>query len=133
MSLKKQLKKRAVRNSYSDPAKAKGGIGTALWKLDRRFLLAGVSALALLAASPQAHAVDILRSNPKASPVANVTAQQAAAMQQAQVAARRASNALARATQAIQAMQAAQNAARNLALQTQSAVPNGPVRARADS
>src|SRR5215813_6007937 len=86
------------------------------YKFKHAALLAGVSALALMAASPSAHAVDILRSNPKASPVANVTAQQAAAMQAAQAAARRATNALARATQAIQAMQQAQAAARNLAL-----------------
>src|ERR1700744_1373263 len=50
----------------------------------RRALLAGVSLYALLAAAPQVHASDILRGNTTASPTANVTAAQAAAMQQAQ-------------------------------------------------
>src|SRR5262249_6752014 len=88
-------------------------------------LLAGVSAIALMAASPAAWAGDILHNNRLASQVAAVTAQQVAAMQQAQAAAKQASNSLARATQAIQAMQAAQNAARNLALQTAGTIPNG--------
>jgi filamentous hemagglutinin len=87
-------------------------------------LLTSVSALTLLSAG-SAMAGDILRGNRAASPVANVTAQQAAAMQAAQQAARRSANSLARATQAVQAMRQAQTAARNLALQAPSAVPNG--------
>lgn len=78
-----------------------------------------------MAASPGAEARDILRGNRVVSPVAQVTAQQAAAVQAAQATARQASNALKRTTQAIQAMQATQSAARNLALQTPSNIPNG--------
>lgn len=91
----------------------------------RTALLAGASALALMAASAQSEAGDILRGNKMAAPVANVTAQQAAAMQEAQRAAVRTQNSLARATQAMQAMRAAQKAARDLALKGPSAVPNG--------
>lgn len=93
----------------------------------RAMLLAlgqGASALALLASSG-VNAGDILRGNGVASPVANIAAQQTAAMQQAQRAARQANNSLARATQALQAMRAAQDAARDLALNTPSTVPNG--------
>ncbi|MGK2742385.1 filamentous hemagglutinin family protein [Tepidicaulis sp. LMO-SS28] len=66
-----------------------------------------------------------MRGNRVASPVANVTASQAAAMVEAQKAARQTSNSLARATQAIQAMRAAQSAARDLALQAPGSLPNG--------
>ncbi|MGK2742389.1 filamentous hemagglutinin family protein [Tepidicaulis sp. LMO-SS28] len=91
----------------------------------RSVLLAGASAAAIISATSPAEAGDILRGNRMSSPVANVTAQQAASMQQAQKAARQASNSLSRATQAIQAMRAAQNAARDLALKAPSTVPNG--------
>ncbi len=56
-------------------------------RISRGMLLAGVSAFALMIATPSAHAGDILRGNTTASPTANVTAAQAAAMQQAQQAA----------------------------------------------
>ncbi|TWT03885.1 filamentous haemagglutinin family protein [Reyranella sp. CPCC 100927] len=90
-------------------------------------LLTSVSTITLALAGPASQARDILRGNSVAAPVANVTAQQAAAMQQAQTMARQAQNALARTTRALQAAQAAQVAARSVALTTPSAVPNGLV------
>src|ERR1700738_1696435 len=79
----------------------------------RRVLLAGTSMLAL--ALPVAHArplgsTTVMSAPNFASDAATAAAQQAAAI------ARQSQNALARATQAIQAMQAAQTAARNLAV-----------------
>jgi len=88
-------------------------------------LLASVSALTLCASSNPVTAGNILIGNPAASPVVSVTAQQAAAMQQAQAMALQSQNSLARATQALQALRAAQDAACNLVLQTPETIPNG--------
>lgn len=96
-------------------------------RLVRAGLLAGVSTIALAMAGGSLHARSLRGGGSAAAPVAQVTAQQAAAMQQAQQAARRANNALQRTTQAIQAMRAAQNAARDLAQQAPGTVPNGLV------
>ncbi len=94
----------------------------------RTLLLRGASVAALLtglALSTSAQAGDILRGNAVASPVAAITAAQTAANVQAQASAITAQNSLARTTQALQAMQAAQSAAHNLAIAAPSNVPNG--------
>jgi filamentous hemagglutinin len=86
-------------------------------------LLATVSALALLSASPEAHARSLGGWKPVPSQAAVAAAQSAS--QEAAKAARQAQNALQRATRAIQAMQASQQAARDAARAALSNVPNG--------
>jgi len=92
-------------------------------------LLAGVSALALVAASGPADAVCLGRCGGGGVTSATTAAATAAIMsaQQAAAATQQSMNSLSRATQAVQAMQAAQTAAHNLALGAPSSVPNGLV------
>jgi filamentous hemagglutinin family protein len=87
-------------------------------------LLAGVSVLTLLSASP-AQAKGSLSLGSIGSPAANAAAAALASVQQAANATAQARSSLARATQAIQAMQQAQSAARNLSLQAQNLIPDG--------
>src|SRR5262249_8632432 len=79
-------------------------------------LLASASAVTLLASAPAARAGNILVQGLAASG-ASATAAAISAAQQAAAMAQQAQNSLARTTLAIQAMQAAQSAARSLALQ----------------
>jgi filamentous hemagglutinin family protein len=88
-------------------------------------LLAGTSALTLLLAMPVAHARP-LGSYGAAFSAPNIASDAAvASAQQAAAATVQARNSLMRATQAIQAMQAVQNAARNAAAGVSGNVPNG--------
>lgn len=89
----------------------------------RSILLAGVSAVPLLGAGSEAGARPL--GGPAPSPSAAAIAAAQSGAQNAAQAARQAGNALKRATQSIQAMQASQTAARNLAQQAASTVPNG--------
>src|SRR5262249_42140446 len=86
-------------------------------------LLASASVAALLTAAPDAHGRSPGGWAPGPSQSAVMAAQQAA--QDAARAAQQAGSSLKRAMQATQAMQAAQTAARNVAIQTPSNVPNG--------
>ncbi|WP_189052635.1 beta strand repeat-containing protein, partial [Aliidongia dinghuensis] len=88
-------------------------------------LLTSVSVMTLLAAGAPAEARNILAADGAASATANAAAGAVMSAQQAAAATQQSMNSLARATQAIQAMQAAQSAARNLALSAPSTVPNG--------
>ncbi|MCW0182013.1 MAG: filamentous hemagglutinin family protein [Zavarzinia sp.] len=90
----------------------------------RAGLLAGASIVALLVAGSGADARNILSGGP-ASPVAPVVSGQAAVNAAAQEAARRGRDSLSRTTQALQAMRAAQSAARDAAAAIRSTVPNG--------
>lgn len=92
-------------------------------RLSRHLLLAGVSAFALLAAGT-AQAGNIMR--PGAMPaVVAAQAQAQAAAAQAAAAGQQARQSLATATQIVQAMQATQSQARNLAIAATSTVPDG--------
>jgi filamentous hemagglutinin family protein len=93
----------------------------------RGALLGGVSLLTLLASAVPSKGGDILRGNRLASPVTIATTASTAASQQAAAVTQQSTDSLSRATLAIKAMQAGQNAARNLVLGTPSAVPNGLV------
>jgi filamentous hemagglutinin family protein len=92
-------------------------------------LLAGVGALAILVHAMPAKALCLGRCDAGGGASAAAAAANSAitSAQQAAAATQQSMNALARATQAIQAMQAAQSAARNLALSAPSSVPNGLV------
>ena len=92
------------------------------WPILRGSLLAGVSGLALLAASP-ATARPLGGSTPSPSAAAIAAAQSGQA--EAARAARDAQNSLKRATLAIQAMQASQQAARDAARAALNAMPSG--------
>ncbi|GAA0528202.1 hypothetical protein GCM10008941_04480 [Rhizomicrobium palustre] len=85
--------------------------------------MAGTSLISLCAANP-ALASDILRGNPMAAPTVAVD-NATASSQAAAAAATRAQNSLLRATQAVQNLRAAQDAARALVLNATSSVPNG--------
>ena len=91
--------------------------------MSRGGLLAGVSALALFAASAEVSAKPLggYASSPSAAAVAAAQAQQAEAQRSAQAA----QNALKRATLAVQAIQASQQAARDAARTALGNVPNG--------
>ncbi|MEI9991673.1 MAG: filamentous hemagglutinin family protein [Rhizomicrobium sp.] len=89
----------------------------------RALLLASVSILSLMTAT-SAQAGDILRGNVLPAPAAAAAAATAASQQSA-AAATRAQDSLLRTTQALQAMQSAQSAARSLAGSAPSTVPNG--------
>jgi filamentous hemagglutinin family protein len=97
--------------------------------LQRRALLAGVSVASLLAVAamaPAAQAGDILRSNRSVTaPVASAVAAQEAAIAQAALMAKRSQETLLRTTMTLQAVRAAQSAARQLALTMPGTVPNG--------
>src|SRR5262249_54002495 len=97
--------------------------------IPRRTLLATVSALALLVHAAPAEAVCVGRcaGGGVSGAVATAAASAIANAQQAAQVAQQGASALSRATLAVQAMQAAQSAAHNLALSTPRAVPNGLV------
>jgi filamentous hemagglutinin family protein len=90
-------------------------------------LLAGVSALALLTASAPASALQLatMRGGGAGAATANATAAAMASVQQAQMATQQSMSNLLRASQAVAAMQQTQAAARPLAQQGPSGVPNG--------
>ncbi|MTD94380.1 filamentous hemagglutinin N-terminal domain-containing protein [Hyphomicrobium sp. xq] len=89
----------------------------------RYVLLANLSVATALAACPPVYAVDLLGGGNGSRPPANAAGQEAAA--QAAAAAKRSIDMLGRASQAIQNMRAGQDAARALAKQGVSPVPNG--------
>ncbi|GGF44197.1 hypothetical protein GCM10011611_58280 [Aliidongia dinghuensis] len=91
-------------------------------------LLTSVSALTLFAAAAPAEAGNILAQSgagSASSAVASAAASAITSAQQAATATQQARNSLARATQALQAMQVAESAARNLALQASGTIPGG--------
>ncbi|MEW6435584.1 MAG: filamentous hemagglutinin family protein [Pseudomonadota bacterium] len=90
-------------------------------------LLTGVSTLALLTSGAPGHAIPLgtMRGGGSYSATANAAAAAVASAQQSSVVAQQSMSALTRALQAVQAVQQAQAAARALAQQTPSGVPNG--------